>query len=41
MFNLIENAVEFISNIDYQVLAVKAVVKTVKIGIEIVKWSLQ
>lgn len=41
MFNLIEQAVEFVVNIDYSTLALKAAVKTVEVGIEIVKWSLQ
>jgi len=40
MFSLFENAVEFIANIDYQVLAIKAVVKAVEVGIDVVTWSL-
>lgn len=37
MFNLVENAVEFITNIDYQVIAIKVV----EVGFKIVKWGLQ
>lgn len=43
MFNLINQAVEFVANIDYGLLAAKAVVKTAGFvivnGIEIIKWS--
>lgn len=45
MFNLINQAVEFVSNIDYGLLAAKVVVKSAEFvivnGIEIIKWSLQ
>lgn len=41
MFNLVEKAVEFVANIDYGILAVKAVVKVAEVGFEIVKWGLK
>lgn len=42
MFNLVNQAINFVANIDYGRLAVKAVVKTAEFvvvnGIEIIKW---
>lgn len=41
MFEFIINTLDLIIDADYGALALKAVVKTAEIGIEIVKWSLQ